>query len=342
VRVAANGRTVKEAHFADGAHAVRYGNGGYVERPAGPGSVTRTFVAGGHVLYARTYRSITWQHYGRVWSYEHVVPAYAFAPAYFGWAYRPWGVRVVYPWGWQAQPWYGVYGAYFTPYPAYVSLDQWLTDEIVAENLQASYEMSLPPSAAPGAPPPTPPPAPAGPGTPASPANPSAQSDQAPPPPMPTDVKDELDAQIKAQLQEQTNAAQAAPDGPPALRPGHVLFRVVAPLDVPSGTANQLCSLAPNDYLRRSGDMSPDGTVPVVVRLSAAGDCRAGTATQISLATLMGMENEQEAQVLNAMNQASQNMGPNGLPRAPGASPVVIPAGQTSQDPQALATLSSL
>ncbi len=122
---------------------------GHVERPGPHGTVTRTFVQGGRVVYARSYRQYVWQSYGRSYAYERIVPAFVFASAYYGWAYRPWGAAVIYPWGWQAQPWFGVYGGYFTPYPTYGSLDQWMTDSIIAKNMQAAYQANQPPPDAP-------------------------------------------------------------------------------------------------------------------------------------------------------------------------------------------------
>jgi hypothetical protein len=64
------------------------------------------------------------------------MPAYYYPPAYYGWAYNPWPAPAPYAWGWGAASWYGYCGAYFRPYPVYPSAAYWLTDYMVAANLQ--------------------------------------------------------------------------------------------------------------------------------------------------------------------------------------------------------------
>jgi hypothetical protein len=165
------------------------------------------------------------------------------------------------------------------------------------------------------------------------------------PPAITPQVKAQLDAEIKVQLQEQ-QAAAATPailktqDTPPALRPNHVFFQVVEPLDVASGTANRSCSLGPNDYIKRIGGMSKDDwMIPVVVELSGPSDCPEGLRTRIGLNDLNAMENEQEAQVMEAMRAASKSLGPNGPPSGPGAFPTLIADGNAAPDPGALAAI---
>jgi hypothetical protein len=162
------------------------------------------------------------------------------------------------------------------------------------------------------------------------------------PPPVTPQVKAQLNAQIKVQLQEQ-QAAAAVPavlttqTTPPALRSNHVFFQVVQPLEVPSGAGNRYCSLTPNDYIKRVGGMSSDDwMIPVVVELSGPSDCPKGLRTRIGLNDLNAMENEQEAQVMEAMRAASKSMGPDGPPSGPGAYPTLIAAGNVGPDPGAL------
>jgi hypothetical protein len=116
-----------------------------------------------------------------------------------------------------------------------------------------------------------------------------------------------------------------------------VFFAVVQPLDVPSGP-NRHCKLSANDYIKRTGGMSADDwMIPVVVELSAPADCPEGLATRIGLNDLNAMENEQEAQVLQAMRAASKSMGPNGP--GPAARPSQIADGSAAPDPGALDAL---
>lgn len=339
-------------------HAVRYGNGvtGVVEHPLKPGYTSRTYVRGGRVLYARVYSQHSFNRFGRTFNYQSVVPAVSFAPAYYAWAVQPWPTAVGYRWGWQREPWYAAYGDYFTPYPSYTSLDLWVTDYVVSQNMRAAYQDwhaetypdtdTTPDGSAPSAD------AAASSGTDAGSSAPSSSDSsdaaqtpppEAAPPPMTPEVKDELNAQIKLQLRErQKQTTEVSDSGPNALKPGHKLFRVNAPLDVPSDTPGGVCSLTPNDYIERTGDMDNNGTVPVEVKLSAISDCGTGLVTRVSENDLEAMDSEQQEQLTQAMLVASKNMGPKGLPKAPGSTPLLVAAGQTRPDTSAPSTLNNL
>ena len=357
------------------ARVVRYGNAlsGTVERTIRPGFVSRTFVNGGHVLYTHVYQRHVWYQFGRAFAYETFVPTVRYPAAYYAWALGAWPRPITYAWGWQVQPWYSMYGPLFTPYPVYTSPDLWMTDYIIAQNMQTAYQaQSAPvseqapeggpvvPAQDSGVAAPTPdstvvtPVAHRSDGTAApqpSEPSPAPQSSDAPsapatmPPAITPEVKAQLNAQIKVRLQEQ-QAAAATPavlttqSAPPALRPNHVFFQVVQPLDVPSGTANHYCSLSPNDYIKRTGAMSSDDwMIPVVVELSGPSDCPKGLRTRIGLNDLNAMENEQQAQVMEAMQAASKSMGPNGPPSGPGTHPTLIADGSAVPDPMALDAL---
>lgn len=354
-RPAGAGR-VSEVHRSpagDQVRVVRYGNttSGTVERTIRPGFMSRTFVSGGHVLYTRVYQDHVWHQFGRAFAYETFVPAVRFPGVYYSWALAAWPRPVAYAWGWQVQPWYPAYGVLFAPYPVYTSPDLWMTDYIIARNMQAAYQAQTPPPPSePSAPavaaPDSSVPAPdAQPGDTSSAPQPAAappapqsidapSAPVAPPPAITPQIKAQLNTQIKVQLEEQ-QAAQATPavlttqSGPPALRANHVFFQVVQPLDVP--TAHGHCSLSANDYIKRTGGMSSDDwMIPVVVELSRPSDCPEGLATRIGLNDLNAMENEQEAQVLEAMQAASKSMGPNGPPS--GAHPTLIADGSATPD----------
>jgi hypothetical protein len=372
-----------------GVRVVRYGNAlsGTVERTIRPGLVSRTFVSGGRVLYTHVYQSHVWHHFGRAFAYQRFVPAVRYPAVYYAWALAAWPRPVAYTWGWQVQPWYPMYGILFTPYPVYTSPDLWMTDYIIAQNMQTAYAAQtvapasqLPPEGtataapnwgvaapagqpsytAPGPQPsyaqPPPQPNDAQPPPQWSETPPAPQS-SAPPAPQPSDapaapvsippaitpqIKAQLDAEIKVQLQEQQVAAAmpatlTTQSAPPALRPNHVFFEVVEPLNVPTGVANRYCSLSPSDYIKRTGAMSNDDwMIPVVVELSGPSDCPQGLQTRIGLNDLNAMENEQEAEVMQAMQAASKSMGPNGPPSGPGVHPTLIADGNAASDPSAL------
>ena len=328
---------------------VRYGNAmsGTVEHTIRPGLVSRTFVGGGHVLYTRVYQNHVWHHFGQTFGYETFVPGVRYPAVYYSWALAAWPRPVAYSWGWRGQPWYPMYGVLFAPYPVYMSPDQWMTDYIIAQSMQGAYQAQ---NAAPA-----PDASTTAPAVQPSDALPTPQSGDsalepqtsdtlsapaAPPPAITPQVKDELYTQIRVQLQEQTAATTPAtlttPGTPPALRPNHVFFEVVQPLQVP--TAHGHCSLGANDYIKRTGPMSNDDwMIPVVVELSRPSDCPEGLATRIGLNDLNAMENEQEARVLEAMRAASKSMGPNGPPA--GIQPTLIADGSAASDPGALEAL---
>ena len=345
-------------------HVVRYDNtlSGTIERTTRPGFVSRTFVSGGHVLYAHVYQQHVWHQFGRAFAFETFVPAVRYPAAYFAWTLAAWPRPISYTWGWEVQPWYPTYGSQFTPYPVYTSPDLWMTDYIIAQSMRTAYQaQTVAPASQPaqqGAP--------AAPAPDSSVAAPAAQLSDAGPRPLPSDappvqqssasapalltlppaitpqVKAQLNAQIKVQLQEQ-EAAAAMPASlttqstPPALRPNHVFFQVVQPIDVASGTANGHCALNTNDYIKRTGAMSSDDwMIPVVVVLSRPSDCPEGLPTRVGLNDLNAMENEQQAEVMAAMQAASKSMGPNGPPSGPGAHPTLIADGNAAPDPMAL------
>jgi hypothetical protein len=110
------------------------------------GFVERRYAFRGHDFARRSYY---WhgQEYNRYYRgyYYHgafvnvYAPAVFYPPAFYGWAYNPWAAPVAFGWGWAGTPWFGFYGAYFTPYPVYAGPAFWLTDYMIAADLQAAY-----------------------------------------------------------------------------------------------------------------------------------------------------------------------------------------------------------
>jgi hypothetical protein len=311
---------------------VSYGRGhGYVEQPiAGrAGFVRRSYVMGGS-QYAVVYRSYQ---YGGV-DFYRPVPAYVYSPAFYAWSVQPWGPQVAYGWGWNSQPWFSVYGSVFTPYPAYASLDLWMTDYIISANLQRDYDTSTADSGATDE------------GGNAGESNgPSADTDAtaSAPPPITPELKAAIAVQVKLEMQEQQQGAAAGPaavvpapgadaeDTPDALKPGHTTFRVVAALSVKADGRD--CSLDHDDYIVRTGALNSDGTVNVEVKASRKVDCQQGAKTQIALNDLMAMESDQQERIMDGYQVASSKNGHrNGLPKGPAAGATKVPAGETVAD----------
>ena len=147
IRHGAHGEKTIVTSRKDGSRVVSTGaHSGYVEHRYtdrnGRPYMRRTYVVGGR-NYAYVYRGYL---YGGVVYYGYV-PAFYFAPAFYGWAYEPWAAPVAWSWGWGGAPWYGYYGYYFAPYPAYNSPFFWITDYVLAEYLGAAYDAQVSASA---------------------------------------------------------------------------------------------------------------------------------------------------------------------------------------------------
>jgi hypothetical protein len=134
----ANGSRTVTTRRADGSRVVTNGrHGGYVEHGFNRGGRSynrRTYYRDGHAythVYGRGY-----YHGGY---YNHYYPGYYYGRGYYGYAYGGWGAPVAWSWGWGGNPWYGYYGYYFNPYPVYAAPAFWITDYVIAANLQAAY-----------------------------------------------------------------------------------------------------------------------------------------------------------------------------------------------------------
>jgi hypothetical protein len=327
-------------------------------------AVNHASAGAGQQTPQRLFGDHQWPQFGHAYGYRRLAAAALYPAGYYSWALTAWPHPVAYSWGWRSQPWYPSYGVLFVPYPVYSSPDLWMTDYILAQNMQTAYQgqpapAPLPPvdpapviesgAASPDMPETSNPESPQPTNVPLSspPAEPPATPAGVAPPAITPAVKAQLDTQIKVQLRDQ-QAAAAMPatlntaSGPAALRANHVFFEVVQPLDVPAANAQDFCSLKPNDYIRRAGGMSPDDwMIPVVVVLSASSDCPVGLHTRIGLNDLNAMENEQEAQVMQALQAASKSTLPNGPLNSPSVHSALTADRTALPDVTALGTMES-
>jgi hypothetical protein len=339
----------------NGAHIVTTGrNSGYVQRAyvtrGGRSYVSRTTIIN-HRAYTGVYRSYSYHGYCCYYGYH---PAFYYGRAYYGWAYNPWAAPVYYGWGWGGAPWYGFYGAYFAPYPVYPSAAFWLTDYLIAANLQAAYAAQAAASAgaANGA---------------ASDqsqdsANNNAPADNSGSVTLSPEVKAAIAEEVKAQLAAEQAAAQPASSGgqpaatqasatpaaeelPPALDPARRTFVVASDLAVVGD--GQECQLTSGDVITRISD-TPDDDRKVTVSVSASKktDCAAGKQVAVAVDDLEEMHNHFQEQLDNGMKDLASKQGTGGLPKAPDTSTVAsdVPppppdasAEKTLQDQQAAA-----
>jgi len=320
-------RTIVSTH--NGARVVTTGrNSGYVQRAyvtrGNRTYVSRTVVVN-HVTYTRVYRSYPYRGYCCFYGYH---PAYYYSPVYYRWAYNPWPAPVYYGWGWGHSPWYGYYGGYFAPYPSYPSAAFWLTDYLIAANLQAAYEARAAARAAAangdsgadnGG----------GDQQQSQPSGNENSASNAAPVTLTPEVKEAIAEEVKAQLAAQQAAAQQASSGanqssdtaasqdvPAALDPARHTFIVSSDLTVSSD--GQECQLTAGDVIKRTSD-TPDEDRKVTASVSASkkSDCAVGQEVAIGVDDLQEMHNKFEEQLDNGMKDLSSKQGQNGLPKAP-------------------------
>lgn len=289
----------------------RGGRGYYQQRPYG---------YRGHEYARRTYydHGRAYDRYYNRYSYhgmylEGYAPGFYYAPAFYGWAYNPWVAPVPYAWGFVATPWYGYYGAYFTPYPVYPSASFWLTDYIISQSLAANYAAR---QAAAG------------------------QQQQAMAPdaaPMTPDIKALVAEEVKRQLalenqEAQTTAANNVPDpassGIARMLSDNIqhVFVAGADLDVIDASGTE-CAVSEGDALQLTGPPAADATAANLMVLSSKGgvECHKGATVSVALADLQDMQNHMRETIDAGMGDLQQKGGQGGLPAVP-ASAKAAPA----------------
>jgi hypothetical protein len=294
--------------------------GGYAERPyrtyGGRSYYQRTYVYGGR-SYARVYGRFGY----RGGYYYRYYPTYYYHPVYYGWAYNPWPAPVTYGWGWGGAPWYGYYGVYFQPYPVYPYAALWLTDYLVAANLQAAYEAGQADAAGGSA-------SVERSSDPAYGGGYEPASDSASAAKLTPELKQLIAEEVKAEIAAEKAAAGAGTSGsaapaatgderPAALDPAFKIFVVSADLDV-STDDGQDCTLSTGDVVERiDADAGSDNGVHVRVRAGKATDCKLDSKPQVDLNDLQEMHNHFREQVDAGLENLAKNAGKNGLPAAP-------------------------
>jgi hypothetical protein len=300
-----NGNRRVSVQRHDGSRLVaERGRRGYVERGYhyhGHDFGRRAYFYHGHE-YNRYYRG-----YGYRGLYLSVyAPGFYFAPGFYGWAYNPWAVPIAFGWGWGGSPWYGYYGGYFAPYPVYPSAAFWLTDYIIAQDLQAAYaahqeagEVDGDPSAAGG------------------------------PPELTPEVKQMVADEVRNQLAlENAEAAQNAQqqdvdpgssgiarmmaDGRP-----HT-FVAGAALDLVD-TSGQECAISDGDVLQLRTPPPPDATAADLVVMASKGgnECQKSSTVTVQLTDLQEMQNSMRETIDQGLQDLQAKQGKGGLPPAP-------------------------
>lgn len=303
------------------------------------GYFQRSYVRGGRTFVARTYVSLGRTAHTRVYSaYDyrgvhlyHYVPAFYYAPDFYGWAYYAWAGQIAYAWGWAGEPWYSYYGPYFAPSPNYTDASQWLTDYVFGQTLEDAYDAQ---QADPNAPPPDD--ADADTQAPADGTDQDAVYAQADTPVTP-DLKQAIADEVQQQLAEENAASSASADQgstltdlPQANQANHY-FLVSTALDVTT-VDNQTCNLGAGNVLRLdipATDSAPLATL--TVSASRMSDCPAGEQITLSLNEMEEMQNNLRAQLDSGLQTLHDQQGQNGLPAAPQSA--IAPPPRPAADP---------
>jgi len=338
------GRTVVSEH--NGVRVVNTGrNSGYVQRSY--------VVRNGHSYYSRTYyyhgsyhTSVYRSYYWGGHAYYGWHPGFWYHPGFYAWGYHPWGFHVLWgvgAWGWGGAPWWGFYGGWFAPYPYYTAPAYWLTDYLIAAELQSAYAARQEAYADAAA-------ASYGSGT-ASTAPASSMVTLSP------EVKEAIADEVKAQLAAQeaqagqnsgsdSQAAQAqasAPattkdEVPPALDPARRTFVVDTDLSVMAN--GQECELTAGDVITRLTDTpDADNKVNASVSASKKSDCAAGQTVSVKVDDLQEMQNHFAEQLNNGLSELAKKQGTGDIPKAPDTSVVESDIPPPSPDRTAEKTL---
>ena len=273
------------------------GGRGYVQRPysyRGHEYARRSYYSHGH--YYNNY-------YGRYYYHGMYMnpyfPSYYYGPAFYGWAYNPWAAPIAYGWGWGGNPWFGYYGAFFTPYPVYATPSLWLTDYIIANSLQSAYQ-----------------------------AQAAALSSPAP---LTPEVKDLIADEVRQQIALENNEARiAAKNGEPDAASSSIqrlltagkqhVFVAGHDLDVVDAGGTE-CALSEGDAIQLTGQTAPDAQAATLAVLASKGgrECPKGDTVSVVLADLQDMQNHMRETIDRGLEELQTKQGQSGLPAAPAA-----------------------
>ena len=280
------------------------GRPGYVQRPYryhDHDFGRRSYYYHGHE-YSRFYRG-----YGYRGVYFNVyAPGVFYRPAFYGWAYNPWVVPIHYGWGWGGAPWFGYYGGFFAPYPVYPSAAFWLTDYLIAQDLQAVYAAHQDAGEE-------------------APAPPEDSSGPALTPEVKQEIADEVKSQLALENQEAQQNSQNQDIDPGSsgiarmLADGHKhVFVVGSTLDVTDSNQAE-CALSDGDVLALTSPPPADATTADLIVLASKGgnECAKTSTVTVQLTDLQEMQNHMRELIDQGLQELQNKQGQGGLPQAP-------------------------
>jgi hypothetical protein len=282
----------------------------FAER-GGRGYVQHPYMYHGHEYGHRTYydHGRYYDRYYNRYGYhgaflEVYAPARYYPAGFYGWAYNPWAAPIAYSWGWGGSPWYGYYGAYFTPYPVYPSAAFWLTDYLIATSLQAAYAAQA--------------------------ADAQTQAVAASGPPVLTPeikqmVSDEVQRQVALENSEAQANAQQKDIDPASSGIARMLsdnqphvFIAGSDLDLVD-SSGQECAISQGDVLEVASAPAADATGATAVVLAGKGgkECNKGENVTVAFNDLQDMQNHMRETIDAGMSDLQSKQGKGGLPAAP-------------------------
>jgi hypothetical protein len=300
----------------------------FAER-GGRGYVQHPYMYRGHEYGHRTYydHGRYYDRYYNRYGYrggflDVYAPNFYFAPGFYGWAYNPWAAPIAYSWGWGAAPWYGFYGAYFTPYPVYPSAAFWLTDYLIATSLQAAYAAQ------------------------AADAQAQAVAAASGPPVLSPDIKkmvsDEVQRQVALENSEAAANAQNQQADPASSGIARMLsdnqphvFVAGSDLDLVD-TAGQECPISQGDIIEVAAPPPADATAATAIILASKGgkECVKSDSVNVAFTDLQDMQNHMRETIDTGMKDLQAKQGKGGLPAAPPSAQVApVAAGFTAGAP---------
>jgi hypothetical protein len=296
-----NGSRSVSVKRADGSRVVATRGGhGYVER--GYGYHGHDYARRSYYNHGRYYNGYyRGYYYHGVYGYAYA-PAFYYGPAYYGWAYNPWPAPIVYAgWGWAGNPWYGYYGGWWNPYPVYAGASFWLTDYLIAQSLQASYEENQAAAAA-------------------------VSTQAAMTPEVKQMISDEVKRQVALENQEAQANAQNQDIDPQSSGIARMLsdnqthvFIAGSSLDVVQVANQAECGISQGDVLEVTAAPPASATAATATVLCSKGgnECGKNAQVQIAFTDLQEMQNHMRETIDQGLGDLQSKQGQGGLPAAP-------------------------
>jgi hypothetical protein len=321
----AGGRRVDVVH-GDAHYHYERGRAGYIGHPYRYGG--RDYYRRSYYDHGRAYdRFYNHYAYGGV-NLDVYAPARFYGVGFYGWAYNPWVSPVPYAWGFAAAPWFGFYGAYWTPYPVYAGPNLWLTDYLISTTLAAAYEAHQ--AAA------------------AQAASDAAVAGNAPPAPLTPETKALIANEVKGQIALENAEAQATAQGQQPEAASSSIQRIlsdgqphvfVAGKEVDVIDANgQECAVTDGDVLQLTAAPAAGANTASLTVLSSKGgiECANRASVTVAFEDLQEMQNHMRETLDAGLQELQSKQGKGGLPAAPQsatAPPVASPIAANAPPP---------